>query len=171
MVVVIDPKAEFWVDKKKDLVIENPKDLPKSDTTRPIIYRPDPDFDSQDDYERVFRWLYKVKNCAVIIDEVYAVAPSMQRARMYKALLTRGRSLGIATYSATQRPRNIPVEILTESEHRFIFRLDLDDDRRRIFEATGRSEFLKPVPAQYTFRYQNSEMEPNEPIQAYKLSA
>lgn len=170
LVIVIDPKCEFYVDKTQQIV-EEPAGLAKADMrvkngrVKPIVYRPDPEYDAPEFYEAVFAWIYRLKNCVVIIDEVYAVyGGSLASSRNLRALLTRGRSMGIAVYAATQRPRNLPLEILTESEHRFVFRLDLVDDRRRAYETTAREEFNLPVPQQYSFRYHNSEMDANEPL-------
>ena len=170
LVIVIDPKGEFVVT-DNDQIVTEPAELqsintkPKNGKIRPVVYRPDPDFDDPVFYESVFAWVYRLKNCVVLIDECYSVyGGSLSNSRNLRALLTRGRSLGIATYVATQRPRNIPLEILTESEHRFVFRLDLADDRRRAFEITAREEFLQPVPERYSFRYHYAEMETDQPL-------
>ena len=124
--IVIDPKGEFVVT-NNDQIVTEPAGLqsidtkPKNGKIRPVVYRPDPDFDDPVFYENVFAWVYRLKNCVVLIDECYSVyGGSLSNSRNLRALLTRGRSLGIATYVATQRPRNIPLEILTESEHRFV---------------------------------------------------
>jgi len=177
LVIVIDPKGEFRVT-PDDVIITEPEgflrvDLrPKHGKIKPLVYRPEPEFDEPQFYEAVFKWVYQLKNCVVLIDEVYSVyGGTISNSRNLRALLTRGRSMNIAVYAATQRPRNIPLEILTESEHRFVFRLDLRDDRYRAYETTARAEFLEPVPERYSFRYHNSEMDTGEPLpKPFKLS-
>jgi hypothetical protein len=137
---------------------------------RPVIFRPEAESDTPETYEQVFDFCYRLKNCEVVIDEVYSVyGGSPTNSRHLVALLTRGRSRDISVAMATQRPRFIPLFMLTETFHKFVFRLQLEDDRERIFEATGRKEFLEPPP-KHKFLYYNSDFEDTDRIGNFKLA-
>lgn len=95
--------------------------------------------------------VYKAGNVVLYIDEMYGVVPIGKRAPdALTAIYTRGRELGIGAIGATQRPVWVPLEIISESEWLFIFRLRLDDDRRRMASLTG-PEIMNPVPDRFGF--------------------
>jgi DNA helicase HerA-like ATPase len=78
-------------------------------------------------------------NVTLYIDEVYGIVnPNSTPSPALTAVWTRGRSLGIGAWAASQRPVWVPLFILSEAEHFFVFRLTLGDDRKRM------SEFLGP---------------------------
>jgi hypothetical protein len=98
-----------------------------------LIYAPNHwEIDDLEKQELFFRWIYERKNTTLYVDEVYAVANANNIPHYYRACLTRGRQLGISTFSATQRPKRIPLEILSESEHYYVFSLLLPEDRDKV---------------------------------------
>lgn len=107
----------------------------KTDVAPRIIYAPrheeliDPSVTN-----RFFQWLYLRGNTTVYIDEVYGVCTRGEIPTFYHAILTRGRELNISTFSSTQRPKQIPAVVLSESEHYYVFQLMLPQDRQRIRE-------------------------------------
>jgi hypothetical protein len=96
---------------------------------------------SVDDWERYFWEIYKLKRVVLYIDELYGVSP--QQNKGLKALFTRGRHLQIGVHSSVQRPASIPLEALSESEYKFLFRLRLKDDVDRMAYLMGEQARMK----------------------------
>jgi len=103
--------------------------------TPKIIYAPrHSELINFDVINRFFQWLYLRENTTVYVDEVYSVCHRGEIPTFYHALLTRGRELNLSTFSSTQRPKQIPAVVLSESEHYYVFQLMLPQDRQRIRE-------------------------------------
>lgn len=101
------------------------------------------------------RHAYYVERCAVALDELPAGTDANRPLEWLGVLLRRGREAGITTYVATQRPLDIPLTILTEAEHVFVFDLNLEGDRRRVREVMG----SYPPPARrHGFAYWRPDM-------------
>ena len=107
--------------------------------------------------EGFFRWVYKRRNTTLYVDEVYGVTKRDEIPPSYHACLTRGRELGISTFSATQRPMLIPQVVLSESEHYYIFRLLLPQDRKKMREVIGLTERAISRLGKHEFFYGNNE--------------
>jgi hypothetical protein len=88
-------------------------------------------------YERLFEYLYQQRNLTIYVDELYAVLPPSGRSPYLQALYTRGRELGIGTWGSMQRPSWVPLYTLSESEWIYLFRLQLQADRKRMMEMIG----------------------------------
>lgn len=94
-------------------------------------------------YEPIFRWAYSLQNVTVYIDEMYGVEDGTRPGRWLNALYTRGAEMGIGVWAATQRPRNVPRVMFSESEWKVLFRLTDPDDRvhmRRIIGPMAEEE-------------------------------
>lgn len=77
-------------------------------------------------------------NCHLYIDEVYGVVdPGSKPTPAFTAVFTRGRSMGIGTSASSQRPMWVPLFVLSESEHFFVFRLSLQEDKNRMAAFMG----------------------------------
>lgn len=50
----------------------------------------------------------------------------------YHGCLTQGRELNIETWSATQRPMNIPQVIMSEAEDAYVFPLKMPQDKQKV---------------------------------------
>lgn len=75
----------------------------------------------------------------VYIDELYVICPPRGAIHpVVTALWTRGRANNIGAWAAFQRPKFIPLFVLSESEHYFCFRLSLEDDRKAMSQAMGK---------------------------------
>lgn len=128
------------------------------------IYRPSFEELNEDYYEAFFKWIYFRQNTIVWVDEVMSVCQNSQNIpTYYKAILTRGRERNTSVWSLTQRPKTIPLVIISEATHFFVFRLNIEADRQRIAEIAGSDKFLINPP-KYDFWYYNTEMD--EPIMA-----
>lgn len=109
--------------------------------------------------EKFFEWVYNRQNTTLYVDEVYAVTSRGYIPHYYHACLTRGREMGISVFSSTQRPMLIPQVILSESEHYYVFRLQLPQDKKRIREIVNlESSQIENLP-KYLFYYGSSDGE------------
>jgi hypothetical protein len=122
-----------------------------------LIYRPSfresVDPDAQDDF---FAWVYERRHTRLYVDEAYALLGGTHPSFHLQACLSRGRERGISTIIATQRPKRIPLITLSESEHIYIFRLNLAEDRGRAWEITGIDPLDQADLRNYEFFYYNA---------------
>ncbi|MCI0564627.1 MAG: hypothetical protein MN733_39670, partial [Nitrososphaera sp.] len=103
---------------------------------------------------------YDVGNVIVYVDELSSVIPPRSKPpRAFFDIIQRGRSRNVTLWSSTQRPTLIPLESISEATHFFIFRLNLDRDRKTITDNAS----IEPLsPARYKqnrfgFYYINDE--------------
>lgn len=121
-----------------------------------------------DFYESVLGDAYDAGNVIIYIDEVYGVAPVGSRpGPMLSAVYTRGREFGIGVVAATQRPTWVPLFIFSEADNYIMFRLKLQNDRRRMAEFMG-PDVLSDVRSPHGFWiYQNNWISENKPPRYY----
>jgi hypothetical protein len=100
-----------------------------------------------------FKWIYNRQNTVVYIDEVYGVTIGNKLPYYYHACLTRGRELNIMVFSATQRPKDIPQVILSESDNYYVFRLLLPQDRAKVKSILPFSEERLMALGEHQFLY------------------
>lgn len=134
-VVVLDPKRKFTLPEnwpKEYVILSTLSEAEAVDDDRTIIYRPSQDelLESCNDF---FQWMFEREDTLLYVDEVYAVTPTRIRTGYWHGrCIQEGRERGIGIWHATQRPAAIPLNILTESEHIFTFRLANPADRKRM---------------------------------------
>ena len=167
-VVVLDTKRTFNFDIEnedtnqpmkfapdKDItIVERLSDIPSA-KTRLIIYRPTWDEQTKEMYNAFFKWCFRRGKCIVYVDEMMQIAPGGRQEAMPdfgRALYTQGRELGVSIWASTQRPANIPLMCLSEAKHWFIFTLQVESDRLRIYKNSGYDVFLEKI-AWHTFYY------------------
>lgn len=138
--VVIDPKGTLASWGLDDWSTTVRRELRRGEPVRArVVYPLDGDF------EPVLAEIYEAGNITVYIDEVYGIVPPGSRPGPYfTALYTRGRELGIGVWAATQRPTWVPLFVLSEADWLFVFKLQLDEDRRRLAEILG-GDVLRPI--------------------------
>lgn len=144
-------RAELWSPKGAQL-------LARGKPVRLVV--PPPEIDSS---VELWEWwlpymaaVYHAGNCVLYIDELYtAVKPGAPPGPELTALYTRGRSRGIGTWGATQRPTWIPRFCLTEVEWVFTFRLLMPEDRKRMADICG-PELLAGVSDPYGYWLYNT---------------
>ena len=111
------------------------------------------DGDITEHWESVLSDCYKAGNVVVYIDELYSICPPNQKPmNVLWSMYTRGRELGIGVWSSSQRPAWIPLFALSEAEHFFNFRLQLEEDRKRMAVFMG-VEVLKTIRDEHGFYY------------------
>jgi hypothetical protein len=118
-----------------------------------LQYRPDPEYQQFEEWERVYRWVFDRKNTFVYTDETNLVCKGPYPTDGMRACVTSGRERGIGMLHATQRPANIPGILLSESEHFYVFRLEKLDDRRRMAEMMPEDVVREPAKG-HGFWYQ-----------------
>ena len=116
---------------------------------RPNVYE-SADARLQDEF---FLWVYANKGRRVYVDEAYALLGGTNPSFHLQAILSRGRERGISAIISTQRPRRIPILLLSESEHFYIFRLNHPSDRGVVYEITGVTPEEQSELKNYQFIY------------------
>ena len=119
-----------------------------------FVYRPRFQELDMQYYEIFYEWIYHRKNCIVLIDEAMQVCERVDRYPKYlKGIMTRGREYNIAAWVCTQRPKTLPMFLLSEATKFYVFELNLAEDRRRLVEITGREELMQRKLCEYCFHY------------------
>jgi len=133
-----------------------------------VVYRPNRYELNGDNYDAFYEWAYDWagKNVRtwrtpwgdfkysliILTDELFAVVQA-GKTDGFTACLTRGRSRGLGMWNLCQRPMFIPLFAISESDHRFMFRLNMPQDRKRMAEACGLPELLDNPPGEHGFWY------------------
>ena len=160
-VVVLDPKRKFTLPEawpKGYEVVSSLTVASGIEDDRTIIYRPSQD-EMLDSCDEFFKWIFERENTLLFVDETFAVTPKRTRTGYWHGrVIQEGRERGIGAWHATQRPAAIPLNILTESEHIFTFRLKNPGDRKRMGDFAD-AELENPIPPKYKngFYYYNGD--------------
>jgi hypothetical protein len=163
-VICLDTKGDVEWDEAGDIpIFDELADLIKFGEGK-AIYRPRFEELNTEYYEKFFEWVYYRMNTIVWIDEIMSISDNAHYIPKYaKAILTRGRSRNTAIWGATQRPKTIPLVYMSEASHFFIFRLNLEADRKRVMEIIPHEEINQMIPP-FKFWYYNHRLE--TPIKA-----
>ena len=153
--IVIDPKGELFGDdwNLEDSTPRTMNVLQRGGAGRlrfvPPVEMPD------DYYKSIFAFAMDCGNVIIYIDEMYAVFTSGGKATDPLVMhWTRGRTMGVGTWGATQRPSWVPLFAMSESQHYFCFRLMLDEDRARMASMMG-GEVTTQIPDEHGFFYRS----------------
>lgn len=111
--------------------------------------------ESVDYWNQLFLMFLSAGDCTIYLDELIGVTES-GTVKYLKALYTRGRELGIGVWSATQRPHDVPLYTMSESDHFFCFYLVLKRDRQRMSEFMG-EEVLADIRDEHGFYYSRKQ--------------
>jgi energy-coupling factor transporter ATP-binding protein EcfA2 len=104
-------------------------------------------------WDDILETCLRVGNITVYIDELYAVVPpNKQASPVLFACYTRGRETGLGIWASTQRPVWIPLVAMSESEHFFMFRLQLWEDKQRLAAFMG-NDVLAQIHDPHGFYY------------------
>lgn len=148
------------IDGGKEISLIRRLDQIESVDTPKLIYRPDPQEMTEEYYDAFFKWVYYRRHTVVWIDELLSIGTPYKMPFHYKACLTRGRELNVGVWSLTQRPSGIPTLAMSEATHFIVFDLNMPQDRHKIAEITGMTEFLEKPSTEYgkySFWYHNVE--------------
>jgi energy-coupling factor transporter ATP-binding protein EcfA2 len=160
-VVVLDPKPsegikrwqlEPWDDKTRQA-------LRDGQPVRARVLWSDPTSDPGDYWDQVLLECYRAGNCTVYVDELYLVEASP----ILRAIWTAGRERGIGAFGASQRPRHIPYYTVSEAEHKFMFHLEIPDDRKFMSDMMGEAVRVG-VPADDPHGFWYKHVREREPV-------
>ncbi len=132
-----------------------------------IIYRPVPaELRDAHVLDALAWWVYERRYTTLYIDELYGYLEPFAGAvpSGLHACLTRGRERDVEVWCSTQRPFRIPLSVLSESEHVYVFRLKVKEDRKRMEEVTGIDEALIGRLPKHYFYYSRQDADPVGPI-------
>jgi len=144
------------VPKEQLTIVKHLKDVYRCKTQK-CIYKPVPEEMTDEFYNNFFKFIYTRENTIVWVDEVMGVTPNPHKIPFwYRAILTRGRELGVAAWSLSQRPSGINLLPISEARHFLAFDLNLEEDRKRMAKTSGAPEFFDK-PGKFKFWYYNVE--------------
>jgi len=155
-VFVLDIKGTLeWpeVSREEITIVKHLKDVIKCKTVK-CIYQPVPKEMDEEYYNEFFKFIYMRGHTIVWVDEAMAVTTPQKIPFWYKSILTRGRELGVACWSLSQRPSGIHLSTISEARHIMSFDLNLKRDRQTMVDVTGADEFLIK-PGSFKFWYYN----------------
>lgn len=84
--------------------------------------------------DALFKWAFTRENTLVYIDEGYSVGTASSFPKWLKIIAVQGREKHVALWTLFQRPRGVPVFLVSEAEHLFVFYLNRPEDRQYIEE-------------------------------------
>ncbi|MCC7134052.1 MAG: ATP-binding protein [Gemmatimonadales bacterium] len=109
--------------------------------------------------DRMCRQAYHAGSCALAIDELPEDVTTESPVAWMTMALRRGRDPGpqgpVTTIVATQRPQRIPVTIISEADHVFVFGLNHPTDRAFVRQILGRYDEPR---VRYGFWYWTPEL-------------
>lgn len=118
--------------------------------TKKIIYVPDFDMQTEDEFNRFFRWVFQRENTLVWIDELMSVGTVARYPKELGRIMQQGRSKNVGVWACTQRPSGIPAIVPANSTYFFVFNMTLPQDRKKLVETTGQPD-LNERPGGYNF--------------------
>lgn len=103
-----------------------------------------PSENETDNWRLVMRDIFKNDRKRVVyLDETTFLTPPRIIVPELGDLIRAGRELKLGVWCGSQRPRDIPSAVFTETNHFFIFRLSYEPDRDKVVSFTG--DIVKPL--------------------------
>lgn len=160
-VMVIDPKRTFVLPESYNATITTDRTTVENwDSESPLIFRPGADvINDPFAYDWFFYNAYERENTLVVVDEVYLLVKQNNMAPGYGACIQLGRERGVGVWHATQRPSRVPINIISESEDVFAFRLRNPNDQERIAEYTDYAIMNKQATGHGFWHYNDARQE------------
>ena len=120
--------------------------------TKKIIFVPDYEKQTTEDFEKFFKWIFNRGNTILWIDELMSIGTVNSFPKQLGRLYTQGRSKGIGVWSCSQRPSAIPSIAMANSNYFFVFNMTLPQDRKKLVETTGQLQ-MYDLPKGHNFWY------------------
>lgn len=110
------------------------------------------------DFNRICEILYNAGNFTLFVDEVSKVCTPSWIEPWHDEIMTRGRGRGVGIVNLTQRPRRCHNTVISEAEHFFIFRLQLETDIAKVKEILPKkyAEMVSALPYHHCIYTDNS---------------
>lgn len=130
----------------------------------------EPGVDPEKFWDGVLAEAYEAGNVMIYLDEAGQVAGGSKPSPWVATVWQRGREYGVGAIAVTQRPVWVPRLFISEADHVFQFRLQLEDDRVYMSKMLG-PQVADPIPTgdKYGFWYWDSERA--DPIYIDRLPA
>lgn len=100
---------------------------------------------------------YIVGGWTFYVDDAFFVSDTLKLKDLLKMMYTQSRSNNVTLVASLQRPSWIPIEVLSQSTHVIVFKINDEKDLDRVSEATGmdrkRMRELKNLLDDYDFLY------------------
>lgn len=148
-------KEPLWrgLVENEDFEVVYSLDAVKKSEFRKIIYVPPFTEQEPEFYDELARYVYNQGDTRLWVDELMLFTESAVKYPPFlKAILVSGRSRNATVLVCTQRPMGIPAICIANSQHFFVFRMNNEQDRKKLADVTGCRKFLDP-PRQYCFWY------------------
>ena len=140
----------------------------KNSEFRKVVYVPPFEEQTQEIYDELCQYVYNETNTRLWIDELMLFTDGPQKYPPFlKAILVSGRSRNSTVLCCTQRPMGIPTICIANCQHFVVFRMNLDQDRKKMVDVTGCPRFLEPPP-KYAFWYYREGDDP-ENVRLWRL--
>lgn len=104
-----------------------------------VVFRPDLETDDtlRGEVDEALARVLHYGRTAVLVDEALDLATSTKIVPAYRRVIRLGRELVIPVFSCSQRPMGLHNDVLSQSEHLFVFDLPLRGDRDKVSEIGG----------------------------------
>lgn len=137
-----------------DVIVHTPKELEKNISEhRRILYQPKSP--SASDFDAVCKIVFESTNTTLYVDEAASVSTPTKILYWHKIIMQQGRSYNTGIINTSQRPRDIHNTLISESEHLFIFTLNLETDIMKLRQQIGdAADEIRALPP-YHFLYHN----------------
>lgn len=149
-VIVYDTKGQ--IDWENYTLVSSFNELKKC-KAKNILYKPQlQDWYNEEPADDFFNWVYHRGDTTLYIDEVATACYDGRIPFWLHGIMSRGRELGVSFIGSTQRPKRIPISLLSESERMAIFRLKVFEDAKRISQTIGiEAEDIMKLPKRYFY--------------------
>ena len=102
-----------------------------------VIVRPHVTDDLRVWFDGVCQHVYQVGNTGFEADELQGIVSESRPLQWFTIVVSWGRTRGVTSYLVTQRPRRVPLAVLSEASQAFVFELLLPEDVARVREVIG----------------------------------
>lgn len=122
-----------------------------------------------DQWDETLWAAYNAGNCTVYVDELYLIISESGRgSSILRAIWTQGRERGIGAFAISQRPSWIPKYVISEAEHKFMFHLEIEDDRKYMAQFMGK-QVIEPIPVEDHHGFWYKHIRSRQPIYVERL--
>ena len=148
-------KEPLWrgLVENEDFEVVSSLEAVKKSEFKKIIYVPPFNEQEPEIYDDLARYCYNQGDTRLWIDELMLFTESAVKYPPFlKAILVSGRSRNSTVLVCTQRPMGIAAICIANSQHFFVFRMNNEQDRKKMADGTGCRKFREP-PRKYCFWY------------------
>lgn len=120
--------------------------------SKKIIFVPDYDEQSEETFNRFFRFCFDRENTIIWVDELMSIGTVHRYPKELGRIYQQGRSKNVSIWACSQRPSGVPIIATANSTHFFVFQMGNFNDRKRMVDSTGMEQMLE-LPEKHAFWY------------------